>query len=766
MMPEEAVTRLGRALADRYRIGEMLGAGAAAAVFVAEDLKHAREVAVKVLRPELAATVGPERFLREIETAASLAHPHIVPLYNSGEADGFLYFVMPYIEGESLRERLAREGRLPLEVALRFACEVADALAYAHARGVVHRDVKPGNVLIESGHAVLVDFGIARAVSAAGDEKLTQTGGTVGTPAYMSPEQVAGKEEVDGRADLYSLGCLLFEMLTGAPPFKGPTLQAVLTGHLTLPPPAVEVGRSDAPAHVCQAVAKLLAKEPGDRFTDGLEVVAALASAAARTPPIAAGHSVGASPPAQPAASSIAVLPFTNLSPDPENEYFSDGITEEIINALAHIPDLRVAARTSAFSFKGKNEDLRTVGDKLNVGTVLEGSVRRAGNRLRITAQLVDVSNGYDLWSERYDRQMDDVFEVQDEIARSIAERLQVTLEGGPDAATLVRPQTENLEAYERYLKGRELVYQRHPAAIRSGIQHFREALDRDPTYALAHAGIAESYGLIGAYQFLPPREARRLAEEALQTGFDIAPDLAQLHFALGQLKIWLRRDWATGGADLQRAIELEPRTSLFHGYLAVWEGMSGRNQKVAEAAERAIELDPLSPSAYAYPGLAFNTSCAFDRAAEMFEAALGLDPNFVLALWGSAYSLLRLGRPDEAIERCERVVAMSQRASTFLGMLGQMYGASGRQEQAVALLDEVLAREEKEEYVPAAPRLLISVGIGEEGAIRDALLKNLEEETGPISYASTIRPDLDRLRSHPRLGELVDRVPIYEPGS
>ena len=390
-----------------------------AIVFLAQDEKHHRQVAIKVLTPELGAALGRERFLREIETAAGLNHPHILPLHDSGEADGFLYYVIPYVEGQSLRERLDRERQLGLDEALQIAREVADALSYAHNHNVLHRDIKPENILLSAGHALVTDFGIARAITAVGGGQLTEVGTLVGTPAYMSPEQIDGSQYIDGRADIYSLGCVLFEMLAGEPPFKGSTLTAIIANRLGAPTPSPRLFREMVPEAVDAAVRKAMATLPADRFPTAAQFGEALGSARASEPA-----------PAAVPDRSIAVLPFKNQSSDPETEYFSDGIAEEIINALAQLPGLHVAARTSSFAFKGKDADIAMVGAKLKVATVLDGSVRKAGNKVRITAQLVNVSDGYHLWSERYDSELDDVFAIQDHIARAIAQRFEVMLAG------------------------------------------------------------------------------------------------------------------------------------------------------------------------------------------------------------------------------------------------------------------------------------------------------------------------------------------------
>jgi len=444
----DLLNRFRASLADRYRIERELGRGGMATVFLAHDLKHDRPVALKVMRPELAQALGPERFLREIRLCARLQHPHIVVVYDSGETDGQLWFTMPYIDGETLHERLLREKQLPVDDALRITGEVADALHYAHQQGVIHRDVKPENILLSGTHALVADFGIARAFSPGADERLTATGITVGTPQYMSPEQALAERDLDARTDVYSLGCVLYEMLTGEPPYTGPTAQAILAKRLSEPIPHLYTTR-DVPPALEHAVMKALARSPADRFRTAAELAAALHADRPSPPrsrrrfvrPVAVSvtllvlgfgyaafrfaRSAGgaASPPA-----SAAVIPFVDLSPKKDQEYFSDGLTEELITTLSQVPGLRVAARTSSFQFKGQNPDLHDVGRKLDVAAVLEGSVRRSGNRLRVSAQLISVKDGYQLWSESYDRDLADVFAVQEDVARSIVAALRVRL--------------------------------------------------------------------------------------------------------------------------------------------------------------------------------------------------------------------------------------------------------------------------------------------------------------------------------------------------
>ncbi|HQR18977.1 MAG TPA: serine/threonine-protein kinase, partial [Gemmatimonadales bacterium] len=443
-MSAAPMDRLTAALSDRYRIERELGQGGMARVYLAHDLKHDREVAIKVLREDLAETLGRSRFLREIRLAAALNHPHILPLYDSGEADGFLYFVMPVMTGQTLRDRLAAEKALPVEDAVRIATEVADALDYAHRHDVVHRDIKPENILLHEGHALVADFGIGKALAAASDASstATQIGVTVGTPAYMSPEQAAGGE-LDGRSDLFALGCVLYEMLTGDVAFTGPTVQAIIARRFVYSPPRVTELRNSIPEVVSQAVERLLEKAPGERPATGAQVASALRS----------GEASASRPRSD--DKSLAVLPFVNRSADAENEYFAEGLTEELITDLARVRALRVISRTSSMQLKGTTKGMREIGRELGVRYVLEGSVRRAGNSLRITAQLIDTLSDAQLWAEKYNGTMDDVFDVQERVSRAIVDALNVTLSSDEDRRLAARP-IQDVRAFELYLQARQ----------------------------------------------------------------------------------------------------------------------------------------------------------------------------------------------------------------------------------------------------------------------------------------------------------------------
>ncbi|MFL6617748.1 MAG: protein kinase domain-containing protein, partial [Povalibacter sp.] len=623
--------RLRASLADRYAIERDIGAGGMATVYLARDLRHDRSVAVKVLLPELTATIGTERFLREIQTVARLRHPHIVPLYDSGEAAGFLYYVMPFVEGESLRSRIAGTGAIPTEEAIRISREIADALDYAHENGVVHRDIKPDNVMLDGHHAAITDFGIARAFTESGGS-LTHTGITIGTPAYMSPEQVTGEGQVDGRSDIYSLGCVMFEMLTGRVAFSGPSPQAVMASRFKNASPSFEGVETRVPSRVKEIVARATQLEPGDRFQSAREIVErldathdALRSSTAETisapskPParitrraIVAGaalvavisasvmltqklssKSTTAAP--SPSVASIGVLPFANRSGDRQMEYFTDGLTDELISALSHVAGLQVAGRASSFSLKSKNLDTREAADRLQVQYLVDASVRSDGSHVRVTWQLMDGKSGRGLGSGDIDGQMKDVISLQDSMAKKIVADLSPAL-GTTSSEAALKRHTSNFEAHDLYLKGHFFWNQRTAESMRAGISYLKQAIAKDPNYALAWAELSSAYSLEPAFGDMPSNQIRPLAREAAQKAVALDPGLSEAHTALGMSLTFNDWNFAGGLAELDRAIQLDPQNSfprLFHA----WPLFAlGRGEEATADIMKARELDRLSP--------------------------------------------------------------------------------------------------------------------------------------------------------------------------
>jgi serine/threonine protein kinase/tetratricopeptide (TPR) repeat protein len=684
----DALKRLKSALADRYSIERELAGGGMATVYLAEDLKHHRKVAVKVLRPELAASLGSERFLREIEVTAQLNHPHILPLLDSGVANGFLFYVMPYVEGETLRGRMVREGQLPLDEALQITREVAAALAYAHSQDVIHRDIKPENILLSVGEAVVADFGIARAVTEAGGEHLTETGISIGTPAYMSPEQASADPKLDGRSDIYSLACVLYEMLAGEPPYTGPTAQAIVAKKFSEAVPRLSVVRERVPNTVQAAIDRALAKAPADRFGTVAEFAAAL------TP--AEGHVASRAavvPPDRPP--SIAVLPLTNLSADPEQEYFCDGMTEEIINALTHLEGLRVVARSSSFAFKGRADDVREVGRRLDVGAVLEGSVRRSQNRLRITAQLIDVANGYHVWSERFDRQLEDVFAIQDEIAQAIVDGLKVKLLTG-ERACIARRHTFDLEAYDVYLRGLFEWNKMTPEGFARCQELFREAIRLDPELAPAYAQLADSFTSIVWWADEPPTSALAQAIPLVEQALTLDPNLAHAHSVIGLIRGLMQRDRVEGESNLRRAVELAPSAALAHTYLALFLYLMQESREEAVARARlALRLDPLSPAMHAWAGTILYFSGEPEEGLRALEEQVAATPHLWMPHYFFSLALADCGRMERARAAAEQAVELSAGNSVTLSNVACLCTLIGDRESSDGALQRLQRRAE-----------------------------------------------------------------------
>ena len=640
----EITSRLSTALADRYKIERRLGEGGMATVYLAHDLKHDRKVAVKVLRPELSAILGSERFLNEIKVTANLQHPHILQLFDSGEADSFLYYVMPLVQGDSLRTRLNREKQLSVVDCIRITEAVADALSYAHRRNVVHRDIKPENILLQEGFALIADFGIALAITSAGGERITETGLSLGTPAYMSPEQVSGDREIDGRSDLYSLACVTYEMLGGDPPFMGSSAQAIMARHLTDPPPPITTVRPDVRPAVAEALRKALSKVPADRFDEVTDFAAALSELIETAQD----------------KKSIAVLPFSNLSADPDSEYFSDGMSEEIINALGQLSGLHVASRTSSFYFKGKAAPIAEVGETLSVATVLEGSVRKVGNRVRITVQLIDVGRDEHLWSQRYDREMDDIFAVQDEISRSVATALRLEFLGGAKAPIVERG-TSNLDAYDAYLLGRFHWNKRTATDLQFAASHFEHAVEADGGFALAWSGLADAYMLYHPSQYdvqvISWEEALDRAERAAHRAIEIDETIAEAWTALAAVTE-RRHDYPAAEAAYKRAIALNPQYATAHQWYGGLLMTTERTEEAYQAFERARKLDPLSMIIGAEVVPALDVLGRIEEATSQLEEVARRHPDALIVHQWGAYHYLTIGDFGAAAPYVGRAVA------------------------------------------------------------------------------------------------------------
>ncbi|HWC75728.1 MAG TPA: protein kinase [Gemmatimonadales bacterium] len=742
------VTPIATALADRYTFERELGRGGMATVYLAEEKKHGRKVAIKVLRSEITAALGTERFLREIGIAAQLSHPHIVPLIDSGEAGGLLYYVQPHVPGGSLRERLLEQRQLPVREALRIAQEVGAGLDFAHRKGFVHRDVKPENILFADGHAVLSDFGVARACCDADDpdatSRVTEVGIAVGTPEYMSPEQASGDTDLDTTSDVYSLACVVYEMLAGEPPFSGAAPRAIMAKHVTEMPRPIRGMRPDVPAAVERALDRALEKDPGQRFTSAAEFVAALAQggeAPARTPTI---------------TRSIAVLPFVNASPDAENEYLSDGITDELIDALAKISGLRVASRTSVFALKGKPLDVRAVGALLGVSVVLEGTLRKAGDRLRITAQLTSTDDGRLLWSQRYDRKLIDVFTIQDEIARTIVSTLRATMFADL-SDHIPRRYTENIQAYGLYLKGRYAWNKRTQEGVAEAVDYFGQAIAEDPGYAPAYAGLADSYALDVDYRSIPVADAYTRAKEYARKALTLDESLPSAHASLAWALFIYDWQWDEAEREFRRAIELNPRYASAHQWFAFLLAARGQFDAALLEAHTAIELDPASVSGRRALGWVYYYARRYDHAREHLSRAIEMNPMAVESARMLGSTLALQGQTADA-ERVLREALSLPGAGTYTtATLGWLLARSGKRSEAEQLLRELEATGEKG-YVSPVAFAILHIGLGNLQEALEWAERAYDERRGWLAYVN-VNPIFDPLRSEPRFKALVERM-------
>ncbi len=731
-MPEGFIS----GIPDRYAVEREIGRGGMATVYLALDRKHDRKVAIKTLRPELVAALGPERFLREIRLTAKLNHPNILSLIDSGDAGGVLYYITPFIEGESLRDRLVREGRLPFGEAARLAVQIARALAYAHRQGVVHRDIKPANVLLHEGNALVADFGIARSPLTSDDERLTGTGILVGTPAYMSPEQVNGTEELDHRSDIFSLGCLLYEMLVGEPPHRGPSVQAILAKRVVEPPPLVRRVRPEIPRTIERALSRALATSPDDRFPSAADFITAIEL-----------QGETAAPPTQ--AASIAVLPFSNVGSDPANEYFSEGVTEDIITQLSKISAFKVISRTSSMRYRTGSKPVRQIGTELGVGALVEGSVRRAANRIRVTVQLVDAVSDVHLWAETYDRELSDVFGIQTDIALRVATALRTALTAG-ERSRVGHRGTDNVEAYDLYLLGRHHANKRSDEGLDRAVHYFRQAIERDSGYAAAFAGLADAYMLsrIG-YRASPFPDALSLAKEAALRALSIDETDPDAHTSLAYLHT-MEWNWADAELAFERAIELNPSHARAHQWYAHYLGAVRQFDRSLVEATRARDLDPLSVVLTNELGWAHAFLRDFDRARSQHSKAIEMDPGFGMGYYNLGCTYLSESRFGEAIPLLERAVELTGGLWVARAALAATCARVGQSERARDLLGE-LRRESGDSNDVQMWIAFIEEALGEAETALDCLERAYRGRAPFLSVMGTPQFPFPSICAHPR---------------
>ena len=732
----ELLNQLQQVLGDRYIIEREVGRGGMAFVYLARDRRYEREVAVKVLDPEIATAVGAERFLREIRITAQLQHPHIVPLLDSGEARNLLYAVMPFIEGESLRDRLMATSRLSTTEAVTIAWEVADALDYAHRRSVVHRDIKPENILVSNGHALVADFGIARAIGLAGGATLTGVGFPIGTAAYMSPEQATAASPVDGRSDIYSLGCVLYEMIAGRMAFSGPSLKSVLTQQLTIDPPLVHISRPDVPQNIIAIVRRCLMKQPEQRYQTAGELAEDLRGALSDLPrlstpvpraPIgdaeiesdgllaATGRWIvpaavlamvllavmffyrqregggSAAEPSGPYTASVAVLPFTNLSGGSGNDYFSEGITDEIISQLAQVESLKVISRTSVLALKGSPLTIPQIADTLGVRHIVEGSVRRQGTRVRVTAELIEAASDAHLWSGSFEGDLADSFRVQEEIARKVSGQLLTSLRGVRPMAPNAMPRKS--AAFDALLLGRHMLERRAPDAVEGATRAFRDAIAADSGYAPAYAGLSSAYVLHVVYGFpggVDPYVAVARALALADRAVELDPALAEAHLARSDALL------ISLGPQDEVLRTLREARRLMPGSVAVYMSVAhalehmGRWDAALQQAQRALALDPLS-TGVRHSAIAIALGARqYEMALEEAQRARAFDPKDQIAEMLQGIALLMKGDAEACAELG---------LGPWLGTKATCLHEAGRIAEGQVLADSLAAMVNRGEY-------------------------------------------------------------------
>jgi serine/threonine protein kinase/Tfp pilus assembly protein PilF len=668
-------------MVGHYRIVEKIGAGGMGEVYLAEDTQLDRKVALKFLPPHLCQDKDcRKRFKREAQAAARLSHPNIVTIHEVGDYQGKPFFVMEHVRGCSLRE-FSADKELSIEQIIELSVQICDGLQAAHEKGITHRDIKPSNILIDSyGRAKIVDFGLASVV---GKNQLTKTGSTLGTIGYMSPEQVQGIQ-ADHRSDLFSLGVVLYELMTQRNPFERDTEAGTIKAVSDDTPQPLARYRADVPDGIQTIIDRALEKQVETRYQTAADMLSDLKRLKRDTSKVT--PSVSEQP-------SIAVLPFTNLSADPEQEYFCDGMAEELINALTHVEGLRVVARTSCFAFKGKQTDIREIGRKLNVDNVLEGSVRKAGNRIRITGQLIKVSDGYHLWSEKYDRELEDVFAIQDEISLAIVDNLKIKLLK-EEKSRVIKRHAEGADSYQIYLMGRWFLEKRTAKGLLKAIDCFQSAIEKNPDYALAYAGLADVYHMLPQYSRKSHKELFPKAKEAVLKALNLDENLAEAHISLAMIKIDHEWDWKGGLQACERAVELNPGNANIHHWYGLVLAQLARFEESEREFIRAVELDPFSTVINRNLGSFYYYSGQYDLAVTQLQKAIEMDESHPYTHVFLGFTLFQQSKYEEALVELQKEKEIS--GSYYLGadsVIGACYAKMGDENRAREVLDNLLQR-------------------------------------------------------------------------